>query len=464
MSLDKHNGSGKRFVIRSSFSKAIAAGVEGPFTLRRLGTGMAVSQTGGNLVITSGTTANQETIIRLDQAVLSDMVLKYALNMSQRIANNNVFIELVDYVAEAAVFTINSTTSVTVRVNGEQGNRFDAGSIGQTIALGNITGAAGIPMRGTIAAVAYSGKDVLLTFTVAGWPASGIGTLDLFGHNTLRILYDSTVVTNLKFDTIRNGYGSGDTTATINTTASPGHSVVLQNEDSFVALMDRLVASALVPTLAQRASRVAQIPDSGAELFLQIRVLNGTTNPASTTTTTVTFIGIEDYNPAVVSVQSIRAQGADGVMPVSLVGTSPVTSTPAAAPTVVIGQTAHTVSATLANGPTLTITRVASVANTTGILARTGVARLVGGTLFNASAATKYVKLYNKATAPTVGTDTPIMTIPVAPSGRVDLASVVSQFGLNISLGLGFGITGAVADSDTTAPAANDVIGALIYV
>lgn len=141
-----------------------------------------------------------------------------------------------------------------------------------------------------------------------------------------------------------------------------------------------------------------------------------------------------------------------------------VTSTPASAPTVIAGQVINTVSSVLANGPTLVITRVAATASTNSTLARTGVARLVGGTLFNTSAATKYFKLYAKATAPTVGTDVPIMTIPIAPSGRVDLAQVIGPSGLNIALGLGFGITGAVADADTTATAANDVIGALIYV
>lgn len=141
-----------------------------------------------------------------------------------------------------------------------------------------------------------------------------------------------------------------------------------------------------------------------------------------------------------------------------------VTTTPSAAPTVIAGQVIQTVSATLANGPTLTLTRVASLATTNSTLARTGVSRLVGGTLFNTSAATKFFKLYAKATAPTVGTDVPILTIPIAPSGRVDLASVVGPSGLNVALGLGFGITGAVGDTDTTATAINDVIGGLIYV
>lgn len=313
---DKYNGSGKRFVVRSSFSKAIAAGVESPFVLRRLGAGQAVSQSGGNLLITTGTTANSETIIRSSQPVSADLILKYSMLMSQRIANNNFFIELVDYIAEQAPYTINSATSVSVTLTPEQGSRFDAGSVGQTIALGNINGAAGIPMRGTIASVVSNTTGVVITFTVAGWPSTGTGNLDLFGYNSIRLTYNGTTATAVLFDCIRNGYASGDTTASINTTASPGHSGIVQTEDGFVAYLDRLVASTTSASARQRASRVATTPEPGVQMYIQMRSLNGTSAPASTTTITVNFIGVEDYNPVVMSLQSVRTQGVDGALPV----------------------------------------------------------------------------------------------------------------------------------------------------
>lgn len=313
---DKYNGSGKRFVVRSSFSKAIAAGVESPFVLRRLGAGQAVSQSGGNLLITTGTTANSETIIRSSQPVSADLILKYSMLMSQRIANNNFFIELFDYIAEQAPYTINSATSVSVTLTPEQGSRFDAGSVGQTIALGNINGAAGIPMRGTIASVVSNTTGVVITFTVAGWPSTGTGNLDLFGYNSIRLTYNDTTATAVLFDCIRNGYASGDTTAAINTTASPGHSGIIQTEDGFVAYLDRLIASTTSASARQRASRVSATPEPGVPMYIQMRSLNGTSAPASTTTITVNFIGVEDYNPVVMSLQSVRTQGVDGALPV----------------------------------------------------------------------------------------------------------------------------------------------------
>lgn len=66
----------------------------------------------------------------------------------------------------------------------------------------------------------------------------------------------------------------------------------------------------------------------------------------------------------------------------------------------------------------------------------------------NSTATRYYLKLYNKATAPTVGTDTPvqIFDIPASTSSQIQLVKP-----LRFSLGLGFGITGAIAISDTTA-------------
>lgn len=78
----------------------------------------------------------------------------------------------------------------------------------------------------------------------------------------------------------------------------------------------------------------------------------------------------------------------------------------------------------------------------------------------NTNAAARYFKLYNKATAPTVGTDTPIRTIQVPPN-----STVVQAFpnGMSFTNGIGFGATGAMGDSDTTAISAGDLSMDLSY-
>lgn len=78
-------------------------------------------------------------------------------------------------------------------------------------------------------------------------------------------------------------------------------------------------------------------------------------------------------------------------------------------------------------------------------------------TVFNHTAATIYVKLYNKATAP-VSTDVPIMVIPVAAGALYTWE--FGQMGKRFLLGIGIGVTGGVANNDATAVAAGALINA----
>lgn len=79
---------------------------------------------------------------------------------------------------------------------------------------------------------------------------------------------------------------------------------------------------------------------------------------------------------------------------------------------------------------------------------------------FNAGGAAAYVKLYNKATAPVVGTNTPVMVLAVPAAGN---ARLKLDYPAMFNLGIGIAITGAAADSDTTAVAANQVKATLVY-
>jgi len=86
----------------------------------------------------------------------------------------------------------------------------------------------------------------------------------------------------------------------------------------------------------------------------------------------------------------------------------------------------------------------------------------VGGWyLYNNAATTVYVKLYNKASAPILASDTPKMTIPV-PSGGA--ANVEISSGIEFDTGIGWACTTGVADNDTGSPAANDMVANLLYI
>jgi hypothetical protein len=104
-----------------------------------------------------------------------------------------------------------------------------------------------------------------------------------------------------------------------------------------------------------------------------------------------------------------------------------------------------------------------STASTNSTLVMAGASGSVGGpagvllktlVIGNSSAATTplFLKLYNKATSPICGTDIPVQTIPVqvapTPTLPIDFGN-----GMIFPLGLGFCLTGAIADNDPTAAA-----------
>lgn len=86
---------------------------------------------------------------------------------------------------------------------------------------------------------------------------------------------------------------------------------------------------------------------------------------------------------------------------------------------------------------------------------------LYGWFIFNAAASTRYVKIYNATAANvTVGTTTPLMTIPI-PAGAG--SNVEFTNGIKFDTAISIAATTGVADSDTGAPAANDVIMNVTY-
>jgi hypothetical protein len=97
-----------------------------------------------------------------------------------------------------------------------------------------------------------------------------------------------------------------------------------------------------------------------------------------------------------------------------------------------------------------------SAATTNGTLIKGSAGTLFSINAFNNGGAAAYVKLYNKATAPTVGTDIPVLVIPV-PAGSQNQPFTLGTLGYRFALGIGLAITGGSADNDTTAVAASQV-------
>ena len=309
----------------------VGSGLQGnaatQMTVKQTGAGMAVSQSGGNLVITTGTTTNSETVIRSVNGFSGALLARAGVLLSQRIVNNTFRLEMADLVGEALAFTINSATSVTVSFPTGT-SPFTSANVGQSLRLSCISGAAGIPGRFAIASV--SGDTV--TFTVAAWPASGSGSLTLYGWNYIATEYSGTTATNTLFSSQRRGWADAATTATINTTASPGHVGQMVYDVNTASYHDALVASNGGYQWTQRASRISNVPDADIQLYVFLVVQNGSSAPASTTTLTVGFIQAEeDDDRQKVRISSCDPAGGAGALPVQMMGgtlgTQPVSFT-----------------------------------------------------------------------------------------------------------------------------------------
>src|SRR5262249_16757915 len=92
-----------------------------------------------------------------------------------------------------------------------------------------------------------------------------------------------------------------------------------------------------------------------------------------------------------------------------------------------------------------------------GNVART----LAGFTIANSAAAARFVRLYDQTSSATVGSDAPKRVVQI---GAGTTLSVDFARGKQFINGLWMSVTTLAADSDTTAPAAGDVLATVDFV
>lgn len=432
----------------------VASGLVAPeFTQRRLGAGMGVTQGSSNLLVTTGTTANSEFLARSTQSFRAALIQRHQVILSQRIANNNFAVMLADRIGEGLSCTINSATSISVTLTA---HGFTAQNVGQSMMVGAINGAAGVPGRYAIASVPDANT---INFTVAGWPASGSCTVDLFGWNYIWTQYTGTTATNANIDAQRRGWRSGDTAATINTTASLGHMMQVQADGRNIYFADALVASSATPTVTTRGHRVVNIPDDDVEMFLYLWAWNGTTAPASTTTWTVGFVSTEDIVNVPTFIAGIRPLGASAAVPVAVQGTATVTFTQPAlvAGANLIGDVGVQYRANATGAATPTIINSPATPAVQSIKGTAG--RLIGFTLLNTNAATRFFKVFNVA-APTLGVTAAAMDVALPTNVPV---SVTVEGGIAFGTAITCAVTGAKGATDNTAITGNEVTGFTLH-
>jgi len=446
-------------VTRISFTKAITNNVDSEWgsIIGTIGTGMGINQTGGNLVVTSGTTARSETILRSNANWNGGIRLRARSTLSQRIANNNFFVELVDVIGDGLSYTISSATAMTVTFPSAHG--FTSENVGQSMYIGAFAGT-GTFLSGRYVIASVAGD--VITFTVSAF-AAGTGTCSAFGWNYYQLQYQGTTATNVNFDTQRRGYASGVTNATINTTASPGHLAIVTGNDLTATFADQLVASAALVAITPRASRTENVPDD-ANIRLQVRIANGATAPATTTTWTIGLISTSNFSLQDVNIQDVRPMtsatglSVDLIRAVALVVSGTVTANIAAG-TNAIGDVGvqYRGNATGAGTPTNlnapATPAVQSIKGTAG--------RLLAVYVVNSNAATRFLKVFN-VVSPTLGTTAAILDIAIPPNSAEPIY-------ISLEGGVGFGtaitvaITGARGLTDNTVITLNDITGFTIH-
>jgi len=299
-------------------------------TVIQTGTGMAVNQSGGKLVLTTGITAYSETVIRTTDTFMGQFNFWYKLILSQRIANNNFVIELTDVIGDNLPLTINSATSITV---GKTAHGFTSENVGQGMWVGMVSVASCLTQRAVIASV----TDDTITLTVVGFASSGTGTCSLFGYNYHQVIYNGTSATVIGggYQVQRQGWPSLLTSATINTTATGHVGIIESTRGNDSTFMDRLVTAGTGLTTTRLGTSEC-VPDDDVPMFIQIRAYNGTVAPATTTTMSLGYLYFASFEPHLVNITGVNPIGSKNPLTVTLSSTSvsATTTLSSAAPTI----------------------------------------------------------------------------------------------------------------------------------
>jgi hypothetical protein len=96
---------------------------------------------------------------------------------------------------------------------------------------------------------------------------------------------------------------------------------------------------------------------------------------------------------------------------------------------------------------------------------KTAAGMVYGMWVTNLATSTRYVKFYNATAANvTVGTTTPVITIPIPGNSTDDVTGLFSStMGIEFATAISVAATTGLADNDTGAPGANEVVINVFY-
>lgn len=477
----------------------------------QVGTGMSITGPLGGaaagsspyLNIASGTTINQKTILLSRATFSAPFDLRYQITANQRIANNRFIIGFVQVDDSGAILTSTSittapdvldarnavvhqhdgTTATTaqlrVRAAGSAldtfANAFGTGFT--TVATGSspnfLTATTyGLTFeREKINARAYGANVITNTGGQFGYDRTmpnptGKYKLVIIVENLGTAPASSTdwrihlvnVMDAVRLDVSPRNPGGSDASKSfpVNVTAMPSHAVTLTSTTvaSVIPFAVADVASAAITTTTTTAT-ITPTAGTSYQVVIPVTAVSGTTPTLSVrieesddagtnwyeryTFPTITTTGI--YRSPILRLRGNRVRYVQTVT-----GTTPSF-------TRAISRLYRS-DAFNSGRPG----KLVSAASTNATLVLGAPCEVTKLTVSNTNAAARYLKIYDTATAPTVGTDVPVATylIPGATTGTG--SNIPITIPDSFQLGFGLALTTGVADSDTGAVAANEIV------
>jgi hypothetical protein len=383
------------------------------WTTVQTGSGMAITVAGAAsgaryLNIASGTTINAETIITSKTLFRAPCSVIVGFSMSQRIANCDAFIEMVE--CDALGVAIPDTTQASARF-----------------------------------------RDA---------------------RNGASFQFNGTVATTQTVNVRQDGLSEVTATGTFTTTAATGSGPNFIPAGLFeMTLRTRDIQFSSVAVDANAAKtaplfRTLRVPNPDALYMLRIRVLNGGTAPASTSDIRIHSVVVLDDTRITVDFGSIAGTAnLLNAAPIQIVNTPTVAlsaNTPVLAAGANLAADVGVQIRATTNGASFTNVLSAATNNLTQLKATQG--KIAGGFLTNTTASLQYLKLFTVPSASvTMGTTAATTQIALQPNQTVNL----SQGPLGVFLGgtgLTIAITTGTALADNTATTAGSVVGFIAWV
>ena len=270
--------------------------------------------------------------------------------------------------------------------------------------------------------------------------------------NVMQFAFGGTTVTTQR-NTIRGGGVSEITTDTAmgagSTTLPTGSypNYIQANNYNFMALTDYVtfqnepINSVTVGTIVKRSQRVL---DPTKEYAIRIRLKNTGVVPAA------------DFN-----IHSVRVCDASRVsVDFGLIGGN-VTDNQIAIPTYSTNMVSVLYTRPVSSYGSSTQHSAIMAASTNETLVSNAVRAINSIVLSNFGTKDVFFKLYNKASAPVLASDTPIKRVMI-PAGTT-VAFSGGTFSLRLSTGVAYAVTGGITDTDTTAVEANKILVNIDY-